>query len=98
MTILRRGVHGRTRIRHFLPSLRGRSKTLCYHLKEWIGVAVNHYRAAAAYEQLSQLSNAELHRRGLSRDTLARDVAEAAAAHLSTENLSSHTDIGVRRQ
>ena len=34
----------------------------------------NYYAAAAIYEQLSRLSNAELHKRGLSRDTLARDV------------------------
>lgn len=37
----------------------------------------NYYAAAAMYEQLSKLSNAELHRRGLSRDTLARDVCRS---------------------
>jgi hypothetical protein len=31
--------------------------------------------AAALYEHLSRLSDAELHRRGLSRSTLTRDVA-----------------------
>jgi hypothetical protein len=34
----------------------------------------DHYAAAAMYEQLSRLSDAELQRRGLSRSTLARDV------------------------
>jgi hypothetical protein len=34
------------------------------------------YAAAAAYEQLSGLSDTQLHRRGLSRDTLARDIAD----------------------
>ena len=85
MTTLGRGVHGWTRTRHCLLSLKGRSKTLWYHLKEWIGAAVIHYRAAAAYEQLSQLSNAELHRRGLSRESLARDVIDAVAGHRFTE-------------
>jgi hypothetical protein len=35
------------------------------------------YASASMYEQLSHLSAAELQRRGLSRATLARDVAEA---------------------
>ena len=36
-----------------------------------------YYAAAATYEQLARLSDAELHRRGLSRATLGRDVCEA---------------------
>jgi hypothetical protein len=36
------------------------------------------YEAAALHHQLSALSDAELQRRGLSRETLARDVAEAS--------------------
>jgi hypothetical protein len=35
----------------------------------------DHWAAAAMYQQLSRLSDAELARRGLSRATLARDVA-----------------------
>ena len=35
----------------------------------------DHWAAAAMYQQLSLLSDAELARRGLSRATLARDVA-----------------------
>jgi hypothetical protein len=97
MTTLRRGVHERRRTRHFLSSLSGPCKTLWCRLKEWTRVAVNHYRAAAAYEQLSRLSDAELRRRGLSRETLARDVVEAAA-HRFTETLSSLTEIEERRQ
>jgi hypothetical protein len=85
MTTLSRGVHGWTRAKHCLLSLKGSFKTLWYHLKEWIAVAVTHYRAAAAYEQLSQLSNAELHRRGLLRETLARDIVDAVAGHRFTE-------------
>ena len=37
----------------------------------------DYYAAAALYEQLSALSDAELTRRGLSRATLARDVCAA---------------------
>lgn len=41
---------------------------------DWITAAADHYAAAAVYEQLSRLSDAELQRRGLSRATLAQDV------------------------
>ena len=40
----------------------------------WFRTCADYYHAAAAYEQLSGLSDAELRRRGLSRETLARDV------------------------
>ena len=40
----------------------------------WIDTCADYYAAAAMYEQLSALSDAELMRRGLSRATLARDV------------------------
>lgn len=51
---------------------------------DWIATAANYYIAAAVYEQLSKLSDAELRRRGLSRATLARDVcADCDRADLS---------------
>jgi hypothetical protein len=37
----------------------------------------DYYAAATLYDALSGLSDAELHRRGLSRDTLARDITGA---------------------
>jgi hypothetical protein len=40
----------------------------------YIDAIADHYDAWAMYEQLSRLSEAELSRRGLSRETLARDV------------------------
>ena len=40
----------------------------------WLRTCADYYDAAMTYEDLSRLSNAELERRGLSRDTLARDV------------------------
>lgn len=41
---------------------------------DWIKTAADYYAAAAAYEQLSGLSDADLERRGLSRASLARDL------------------------
>ncbi len=40
----------------------------------WAKICADYYSAAALYDQLSGLSDAELNRRGLSRATLARDV------------------------
>jgi hypothetical protein len=44
----------------------------------WVTTCADYYAAAAMYEQLSRLSNAELHKRGLSRDTVARDVFQSS--------------------
>jgi len=49
-------------------------------IADGIKVMAAHYNAAAKYEQLSRLSDAELQRRGLSRATLARSVLEACNA------------------
>jgi hypothetical protein len=43
----------------------------------WSATAADYYTAAAVYEQLSRLSDAELQRRRLSRATLARNVCAA---------------------
>jgi hypothetical protein len=44
---------------------------------DWFATAADYRTAAAVYEQLSGLSDAELQRRGLSRATLARNVCAA---------------------
>jgi hypothetical protein len=44
----------------------------------WLDACADHRAAAALYQQLSCLSDAELARRGLSRATLACDVAATA--------------------
>ena len=41
-----------------------------------IKACADYYAAASAYEDLSRLSDAELKRRGMSRDTIARDVTD----------------------
>jgi len=43
-------------------------------LTAWAANLADNYAAAAAYDSLSRLSDAELKRRGLSRDILARDL------------------------
>ena len=44
-------------------------------LARWLHDCADRYAAAAAYEDLSRLSDAELKHRGLSRDILARDLS-----------------------
>jgi hypothetical protein len=51
-------------------------KSLARFFITWMSACADYYAAATMYEQLSKLSNAELRRRGLSRDTLARDVCQ----------------------
>ena len=55
-------------------SLSSSVKSLAGFFIAWVNACADYYAAASMYEQLSKLSNAELHRRGLSRDTLAREV------------------------
>lgn len=58
-------------------SLPSSIKSLARFLITWVNACADYYAAAAMYEQLSKLSSTELHRRGLSRDTLARDVCKS---------------------
>ena len=44
---------------------------------DWARTCADYYDASGTYEQLSRLSDAELQRRGLSRESLARDVIDA---------------------
>ena len=55
----------------------GRLRTLRTWVTDWFRGCADYYAAAATYEQLSRLSDAELHRRGLSRASLAREVCAA---------------------
>lgn len=58
------------------PAAHARSswRGLLARLAAWVKSCADHYAAAAAYEELSRLSDAELKHRGLSRDILARDL------------------------
>jgi hypothetical protein len=49
-------------------------------MRDWMRVCSDYHAAASVYEELSRLSEAELRRRGLSRDTLARDVCDACGS------------------
>jgi hypothetical protein len=52
-------------------------RSIAARISAWCEAWADTAAAAAMYEQLSRLSDAELHRRGLSRGTLARDICEA---------------------
>jgi len=55
----------------------GSSCSFAARIADWLATAADYYTAAAVYEQLSGLSDAELHRRGLSRSSLAWDISQA---------------------
>jgi hypothetical protein len=56
--------------------LRKRISLIARRIADWVETAAAYSAAAAIHEQLSHLSDAELKRRGISRETLARHVAE----------------------
>ena len=51
-----------------------RLSSIAKRIGDYIDMMADFYAAATLYDELSRLSDAELHRRGLSRDILARDV------------------------
>lgn len=59
------------------PAVSSRLRAMGIRLVVWVKACGDYYAAAALYEKLSALSDAELTRRGLSRATLARDVCAA---------------------
>jgi hypothetical protein len=58
-------------------SLSSSIKSLARFFITWMNACADYYATATMYEQLRRLSDAELHKRGLSRDTLARDVCQS---------------------
>jgi len=54
-------------------------RLLYQSLARWLKTCADHYAAAAAYDDLSRLSDVELGHRGLSRDVLARDLRDWGA-------------------
>jgi hypothetical protein len=53
-----------------------RLKAFATSLTTWLAVGRHYYQAAARYEDLSRLSDAELERRGLERTTLGQHACE----------------------
>ena len=45
-------------------------------IAKWMHACADHYAAAGLYERLNGLSDAELHRRGLNRGSLAQAVSD----------------------
>ena len=58
-------------------ALASRVSALATRVAGWLATAADYYSAATIYEQLSKLSDAELHRLGFSRVTLGWDIAQA---------------------
>jgi hypothetical protein len=58
-------------------SLSSSVKSLTKDIASWVQNCADHWAAAALYDSLHRLSDTELHKRGLSRDTIARDVFQS---------------------
>jgi len=72
-------MHEKFAVSELVPAARTRPQLspwrgLCHRLATWVKHCADRYAAAAAYEELSRLSDAELRRRSLTRDILARDL------------------------
>jgi hypothetical protein len=52
-------------------------KSLTKGVVAWMQSCADYWAAAALYDSLRGLSDTELRRRGLSRDTLARDICQS---------------------
>ena len=55
-------------------SLSSSAKSIAEGFVAWVQSCADYWAAANLYDSLHRLSDAELHRRGLSRETLAHDV------------------------
>ena len=58
-------------------SLSNAVKSLTKGFIGWVQSCADYWAAAALYDSLRGLSDTELRRRGLSRDTLARDICQS---------------------
>ena len=52
-------------------------KAVYKRIAVWVQTCADYWAAAALYDSLRGLSNAELHKRGLSRDTLAHHACQS---------------------
>ena len=59
------------------PSTSTAIKSLMARIQAWYETRMHDLAMAAIYDQLSRLSDGELHTRGLSRGTLAHDIGAA---------------------
>ena len=67
-------VLSRARARWFVRENAVRARSVIAKAAIWLESCANAYAAVALYADLSRLSAAELQRRGLTRDTIARDL------------------------
>lgn len=74
----------RARARSLVRKNAFRARSVIATAAIWLESCANAYAAVALYANLSRLSDAELQRRGLARDTLARDLLENTRARAGT--------------
>ena len=58
-------------------SITGFIKPIVEYTSAWINTCVDYWSAADMYEQLSRLSDAELHHRGLTRANLGQEICKS---------------------
>ena len=68
---------GLTAHKNLLKPARGVFRRIAAGTADWVRACADHYAAAGLYERLSRLSDTELHRRGLSRDALAKNIFDS---------------------
>ena len=69
--------------RNLLKRAKGAFRRIAVGTADWVRACADHYAAAGLYERLSKLSDTELHRRGLSRDALAKNIFDSVEKHRS---------------
>jgi len=63
--------------RNLSKRARGAFRRIAVGTANWVRTCADYYAAAGLYERLSGLSDTELHRRGLSRDALAKNIFDS---------------------
>ena len=74
MTFHEQAVARETIVAETARSLASSAKSVAKGFVEWVESCADYWAAAALYDALRRLSDSELQKRGLSRDTLARDI------------------------
>jgi hypothetical protein len=74
MTFHEQAVTHETIVAATTRSLSRSAKSIAEGFVAWVDSCADYWAAAALYDSLRKLSDSELRKRGLSRDTLARDI------------------------
>jgi len=74
MTFHEQAVAHETIVAETTRSLGSSARSIAEGFVAWVESCADYWAAAALYDALRRLSDSELQKRGLSRDTLARDI------------------------